>query len=111
MVEDRIYYRAGDSNNPLGQYFVDKPPMSQAQVRIDTAVKRHWTDPVTGAHKFTSDINTVYKIKVPKGTTVFKGPVGPQGAAYCGGSNIMQIFIETPWKLKGIEVLGKTPLN
>lgn len=111
LTENRIYYRAGNSTNPLGQYFVAEPPLSVAQVRIDTAVKSQWIDPSTGVLTGESIIDTAYAIKVPKGTIVYTGPVGPQGGIYCGGYDIMQTFIETPWKLDGIEVISSSPLN
>ena len=89
LVEDRIYYRGGNSDNALGQWFTTEPPESIAKVRIDTAVKPQWIDIKTGELTGESVIDTVYAIKTPKGTTVYTGPVGPQGGAYCGGYNIM----------------------
>ncbi len=47
----------------------------------------------TGELTGESVIDTVYAIKIPKGTTVYTGPVGSQGGAYYGGYNIMQTFI------------------
>ena len=40
LAEDKIYYRGGNSDNALGQWFTTEPPESVAKVRIDTAVKR-----------------------------------------------------------------------
>ena len=99
LTEDRIYYRGGNSDKALGQWFTTEPPESVAKVRIDTAVKPQWIDPITGELTGESVIDTVYAIKIPKGTTVYIGPVGSQGGAYCGGYNIMQTFIKEPWKL------------
>ena len=110
LVEDRIYYRGGNSDNALGQWFTTEPPESIAKVRIDTAVKPQWIDIKTGELTGESVIDTVYAIKIPKGTTVYTGPVGPQGGAYCGGYNIMQTFVNEPWKLK-YEVISKTILK
>lgn len=42
----------------------------------------------TGVCESTSYIDTVYAIKVPKGTTVYSGPIGPQGESYLGGYDI-----------------------
>lgn len=109
LAEDRVYYRAGNSDNPLGQWFTTEPAESVAKVRIDTAVKPQWIDPVTGELTGESIVNTNYAIKIPKGTTVYNGPVGPQGGVYCGGYDIMQTFISEPWKLN-YEVISKTPL-
>ena len=107
LKEDRIYYRGGNSNNPLGQWFTREPPESVVKVRIDTAVKPQWIDLATGELLGESVIDTAYAIKIPKGTTVYEGPVGSQGGVYCGGFDKMQTFIETPWKINGIEIISK----
>ena len=97
LTQDTVYYRAGDSGGrPLGQYYTTEPPTSAAQVRLDTAVKPQWIDPKTGVCTGTSPVNTVYAVNIPAGTTVYTGPVGPQGGAYMGGPDIIQIFIQTP---------------
>ena len=108
LQEDRIMYRAGNAQNPYGRWFTSEPPASVANVRIDTAVKPYWIDPKTGAYEASSYIDNVYAIKVPKGTTIYTGPVGPQGGAYVGGYNVMQTYIDAPWTF---EVVGKTPLQ
>ena len=101
-------YRAGNANNPYGRWLTSEPPASVASVRIDTAVKPHWIDPKTGAWEASSYIDNVYAIKIPKGTTVYTGPVGPQGSAYMGGYNVVQTYIDAPWNF---QVIGKTPLQ
>ena len=111
LSENRIYYRGGNSYKPLGQWFITEPPESIVKVRIDTAVKPQWIDPTTGELTGTSVVDTIYTIKIPKGTTIYTGPVGPQGGAYCGGYDIMQTFIEKPWKLDGIEIISSSPLK
>ena len=68
LQEDRIMYRAGNTQNPYGRWFTSEPPASVANVRIDTAVKTHWIDPKTGAYEASSYIDNVYAIKVTKGT-------------------------------------------
>ena len=108
LQEDRIMYRAGNSQNPYGRWFTSEPPASVANVRIDTAVKTHWINPKTGAWEASSYIDNVYAIKIPKGTTVYTGPVGPQGGSYVGGYDIMQTYIDSPWTF---EVVGKTYLK
>ena len=75
LSEDTIFYRAGNADNPLGQWFTREAPQSRAQVRIDTAVKDIWTNP-DGSYSGQSAIDKVYKIKIPKGTTIYDGPVG-----------------------------------
>ena len=110
LTEDRIYYRGGNSDKALGQWFTTEPPESVAKVRIDTAVKPQWIDTITGELTGESVVDTVYAIKIPKGTTVYTGPVGSQGGVYCGGYNIMQTFIKEPWKLD-YQVISKSSLN
>lgn len=41
-------------------------------------------------------------------TTIYTGPVGPQGGVYVGGYNVMQTYIDAQWTF---EVVGKTPLQ
>ena len=108
LQEDRIMYRAGNAQNPYGRWFTSEPPASVANVRIDTAVKTHWIDPKTGAYEASSYIDNVYAIKVPKGTTIYTGPVGPQGGVYAGGYNVMQTYIDVSWTF---EVVEKIPLQ
>ena len=81
LQEDRIMYRAGNAQNPYGRWFTSEP---------------------------SSYIDNVYAIKIPKGTTIYTGPVGPQGGVYVGGCNVMQTYIDAPWTF---EVVGKTPLQ
>ncbi len=111
LKEDRVYYRAGDANKPLGQWFTSQPAESSIKVRGDLAVKPQWIDPKTGSLTGISPINTNYAIKIPAGTTVYTGPVGYQGGAYLGGQNVMQTFIQEPWKLKGLDVISSSPLK
>ncbi|EGJ41131.1 cytosolic protein [Streptococcus sanguinis SK49] len=109
LSEDTIFYRAGNADNPLGQWFTREAPQSRAQVRIDTAVKDIWTNP-DGSYSGQSAIDKVYKIKIPKGTTIYDGPVGSQGGIYQGGLNKEQIFIDSPWNLDGVEVIDSWPI-
>lgn len=54
---------------------------------------------------------SVYKVLIPKGTTIYEGPVGYQGGAYLGGQNVTQIFVEQPWQLKGVGIMDSWPLR
>lgn len=81
LQEDRIMYWAGNAQNPYGRWFTSEP---------------------------SSYIDNVYAIKIPNGTTIYTGPVGPQGGVYVGGCNVMQTYIDAPWTF---EVVGKTPLQ
>ncbi|MEC5425172.1 hypothetical protein QGM71_16930 [Virgibacillus sp. C22-A2] len=111
LTEPKIFYRAGDINSPLGQWFTETPPSSVAEVRIDTAVKEQWIDK-NGVLSGTSRLNTVFKIEIPAGTTIYKGPVGNQGGIYQGGLDIIQIYIKEPWNIEeGVSVIGSSPLK
>ncbi|WP_319931353.1 hypothetical protein [Xenorhabdus santafensis] len=84
-------------------------------MRIDTAVKPQWFNEA-GKLTCKSPINAAYKVKIPKGTipkgtTIFEGPVGYQGGVYLGGQDKMQIFIKEPWKIDGVKVLEDWPLR
>lgn len=105
LDDDIVLYRAGSGDNPMGQWFTTEPPVSRAQVRIDSAVKDIWTTP-NGVFTGQSPIDKVYEIKIPKGTVIYSGPVGSQGGIYQGGLNKMQIFIDSPWNIKNLEVLN-----
>lgn len=106
LESDLILYRAGQIDKPLGQWFTREPLGSVAQVRADLAVKPQWINPVTGVLEGTSTIDCIYTIKIPKGTTIYSGPVGNQGGIYLGGLDIEQIFIAQPWRIDGVEVIG-----
>lgn len=111
LKEPKIFYRAGDSTNPLGQWFTETPPESIAKVRIDTAVKHQWIDN-NGVLTGTSKLDTVYKIEIPAGTTVYSGPVGNQGGIYQGGINVNQIYINKPWEMGDkVIILDSIPLK
>lgn len=111
LTEDTIYYRAGDANNKYGRYFVEIPPKSVIQVRMDTAVKPYWTNKRTGMWEKNdlgidisgkSKIEKIYTVRVPAGTVIYEGPVAPQGGMYLGGMEINQIFLPDT-RLPGIE--------
>ena len=110
LKSPKILYRAGDQSNPLAQWFTESAPHSEIEVRINTAVKPIWTDR-SGNYTGSSPLNTVYEIKIPAGTTIYRGPVASQGGIYQGGLEYEQIFIETPWKIEGVEVISSKPLN
>jgi len=74
-------------------------------------MKPQWIDPKTGVFTVTSELNTVYAVKIPKGTTIYEGPVGNQRGVYLGGPSMNQIFVQTPWSVQGVQVLGSTPLK
>ena len=53
-------------------------------------------------------VSELASMKIPKGTTIYEGPVGYQGGIYIKCGN--QIFVPTPWNIKGVQVLGKARL-
>ncbi|WP_231559882.1 pre-toxin TG domain-containing protein [Geobacillus icigianus] len=111
LEEDIILYRsgkAGGGKNALGQYFTRKPS-TKIEGRIDLAVKAQWIDQKTGVITGSSPLESVYAIKIPKGTTLYEGPVGYQGGIYQGGG--IQIFVPEPWKIKGVEIISEMPIK
>ncbi|MGM9544463.1 MAG: hypothetical protein ACI3T9_05715 [Romboutsia timonensis] len=111
LESDTILYRsgkAGGGKNALGQYFT-REPGTIIEGRIDSAVKAQWIDPKTGVLTGSSPLETVYEIKIPKGTTIYEGPAGNQGGIYLGGGN--QIFVSEPWKINGVEVISSSPIK
>lgn len=113
LHEDLVLYRAGEGTpgKELGQWFTRQAPQSIAQVRIDTAVKPQWIDGRTGVLTGQSNIDTVYAVVVPRGTTIYEGPVGTQGGIYVGGPMTNQIFVHQPWNVPGVKVIDSTPLR
>ncbi|GAB2558130.1 WXG100-like domain-containing protein [Nocardia heshunensis] len=110
LKDDVTLYRGGTADTPLGQWFTAEPPASVANVRVDSAVKPQWIDPKTGVLTGESPIDTVFSVKIPAGTEVYVGPVGYQSGAYLGGA-ADQIFVPTPWKIPGVQVVGSGPLK
>lgn len=111
LTKDTTYYRAGEAGKPYGQWFTSKPANSAIQVRMDTAVKPQWINPSTGVLEGHSYVNTNYAINIPRGTTVYTGPVGYQGGAYLGGQDIIQTYISKPWDIPGVKVINSSPLR
>ena len=107
LETDKIFYRVGDATAPWGQWWTDAPLQSEAQYRLDVAVKREWSNAATGeieSGKTKSQEEKVlwcYAAKIPRGTTVYLGPVGSQGGVFMGGSATLQYFIPKAWQLEG----------
>ncbi|ORO50029.1 T7SS effector LXG polymorphic toxin [Streptococcus oralis] len=100
LEEDTVFFRAGNSDSPLGQYYTRDIPESVIKVRIESAVKPQWIDRDTGVLTGTSELTDIYATKFPKGTVYYEGPTGSQGGLYIGGKE--QIFIDKPWTIDGI---------
>lgn len=111
LTEDLVLYRGGKAGASLGEWYRRTPPDSEMQVRIDSAVKPRWLNPVTGAQEAQSPIDTLYAIKIPRGTTIYEGPVAYQDGIHVGGPRTSQIFISEPWRIPGVEVLQQRPLR
>lgn len=103
LKEDTVLRRAGTKNQALGQFFSLDSPKSVLQTRIDKAVLPEWP----GGAK--SPIDTLFEIKVPKGTQVYVGEVGSQGGVYVGGTE--QIVVTKPWLIQGVEVISASPIK
>jgi hypothetical protein len=106
--EDTVLFRAGEKGTPLGQYFTREPPVGELQARIDNAVERVWRDG-EGHYQGTSIVNTGYAVHIPKGTTIFTGPVASRGGALVGGAKD-QIFVLKPWEIDGLHAIDSWPL-
>ena len=100
LEEDTVFFRAGNSDSPLGQYYTRDIPESVIKVRIESAVKPQWIDRDTGGLTGTSELTDIYATKFPKGTVYYEGPTGSQGGVYIGGKE--QIFNNNPWTIDGI---------
>lgn len=116
LSEDTLFYRVGSVDQMWGEWFTDRPIESEAQLRIDLAVKREWSDPRTGTiptgsargiEKF--DLWS-YSILIPKGTRVYSGQTGSQGSEFMGGlgSGSKQHYIPKAWALEGATVTRKS---
>lgn len=85
-----LYRVYGGKAGELGYYWTRTPPAGPLQARIDSAMLPKWGNTA----------NSVSKITVPKGTTIFEGFAAPQGNLVGGGS---QVFIPKPnpsWLVK-----------
>jgi hypothetical protein len=121
LPEDAVFYRVGNADREWGEWFTDHPIQSEAQYRIDLAVKREWPDPRTGEMPPNSARPTKqlelwsYTIVIPKGTTVYSGQVASQGGVFMGGlgPGSKQYFIPKAWTLQaqGGKVIAKAPFQ
>lgn len=91
LEEDLVLFRAGDSEHEWGSYWSDAPPVGELQARIDFAIERSWLDD-EGLPTIHSDINTGRAVLIPRGTTIYRGPVASRGNTLVGGA-AEQIFL------------------
>ena len=107
-TEDTVLFRGGAKGTSLGQYFSADPPVGELQTRIDNAVETIWKDG-QGGYQGTSIVDTGYAVHIPKGTTIYTGPVASRGGSLVGGAKD-QIFIHHPWDIDGLHAIDSWPL-
>ena len=103
LIDDIVLYRAGSKDAPFGEYFSFEPPISEAQVRMDKAIKHQWESGVR------SIVDYAYEIKIPKGTEIHIGKISSQNEFYFGGTE--QVIIEKSWMIQGIKVINSYPIK
>ena len=96
--ESGMFVRMGDETYPYGSWYTKVPKNSEAQARIDLAIKKWWVDSngeikIRGLEAEKSILDTMYYIEFPEGIPKYKGPVGYQGGPFLGGLNQEQYFI------------------
>jgi hypothetical protein len=103
-----VVFKAG--NSPGGRFFTLEPPASEAQIRIDSAVKPVWTTP-DGRFVGSSPLEKGYAFIVENPEhPVAIGPVGPQGGVYLGGPDKLQLFIDDR-NAAGLRQIGEWSLH
>jgi hypothetical protein len=106
--EPFVVYKAGE--HPGGRFFSLDPPLSEAQVRIDSAVKPVWTDP-EGRFLGSSPLENGYAFVVENPRHALPmGPVGPQGGVYLGGPDKIQVYIHDR-SASGLRLVGEWKLG
>ena len=101
--ESGIFVRMGDKIKPYGSWYTKVSKNSEAQARVDLAIKKWWVKPngeikIRGFETEKSILDTMYYIKFPEGIPKYKGPVGYQGGPFLGGLDQEQYFIPNSWK-------------
>ncbi|WP_226998388.1 hypothetical protein [Fusobacterium pseudoperiodonticum] len=96
--ESGMFVRMGDETYPYGSWYTKVPKNSEAQARIDLAIKKWWVDSngeikIRGFETNKSILDTMYYIEFPEGIPKYKGSVGYQGGPFLGGLNQEQYFI------------------
>ena len=96
--ESGMFVRMGDETYPYGSWYTKVSKNSEAQARVDLAIKKWWVKPngeikIRGFETEKSILDTMYYIKFPEGIPKYKGPVGYQGGPFLGGLDQEQYFI------------------
>jgi hypothetical protein len=95
----------------LGRWFTESPLQSGMQLQVDTAVRPVWPDKngIIGNSRSLPEVSLT--VHVPAGTTVYRGPVAPQGDAFVGGPDKIQLFIPNIRNQDGVKVLVVAPFT
>ena len=101
--ESGIFVRMGDKIKPYGSWYTKVSKNSEAQARVDLAIKKWWVKPngeikIRGFEAEKSILDTMYYIEFPEGIPKYKGPVGYQGGPFLGGLDQEQYFIPDSWE-------------
>jgi hypothetical protein len=84
--------------------------VSEAQFRMDTAVKPYWIGndgtvaTESGETRAKSPADVSITVRVPKGTVIYRGPVSPQSPIHVGGAGTIQYYVRDPRQLQ-VEVV------
>ncbi len=115
LDNELLLYRVGafgeGVSRPPGRWYTDKPLASEAQFRIDTAVKPVWvkrdgTVGTTGGITFDkSPAQMSITIRVPSGAVIYKGPISGQGGVHVGGVDRIQYYVPDTRAVK-VEVIA-----
>lgn len=98
LDSDVVMYQAGSANRGveggaaehLGCWFSPVEPGSQWDAMRDSAIRPNW--PNADGYPTRSNLDTVYAVTVPAGTTVYAGPVSYQSDAAPGNQGI-QVYM------------------
>lgn len=89
--EATTLYRAyGGKAGELGSYWSRTAPTGSLQTRIDSALLPKWGNTA----------ESVSRITVPKGTTIYDGFAAPQGNLMGGGSQVFIPKVNPSWLVK-----------
>ena len=72
-------------------------------------MKPQWISARTGAMTGQSPVDAVYGIRIPKGTTIYEGPVAYQGGVHVGGGQ--QVFVPRPQEIPGAGAVSEVPVR
>lgn len=110
LDHDMLLYRVGPDGEGtkwgVGRWYTDKPLESEAQFRMDTAVKPVWKNKdgtvstQEGVTRAKSPAEVSITVRAPKGTKIYMGPISPQSDIHLGGSGMIQYYVPDPRQLE-----------